>query len=307
MAGLRLDRRKHNWVEWSKRILLVADSNGLTEWLDGTLKLPDQETYPEAHRIWEINDRELRAFIFRNISKDDYHAVSHLQESHAVFEELRKRHDLSLAEQLILFNKALDIRFSVNTPLSETIDEIMTIHEQLADKGIMPPDLLLCFFLYNALDCQPEFHHINIAIMEAGDSPDFSSSTILRLLEREALLQRLRSATSGAAKGGRATNAKCSICKSADHTENSCIQSGGEMAGQSLDKALVDQRAASGKRPPRRRRRRRNRSSQPATGTPSTSAATTSAQQIQTVAHPIEINGLLYYPVPNAVAPPQYQ
>lgn len=282
MAGLRLDRRKSNWVEWSQRIRLLADSNGLTEWLDGTLKLPDQETYPEAHRIWKINDRALRAFIFRNISKGDHLAVSHLQESHVVFEELRKRHDLSPLEQVILFKKALGIRFSVNTPLSETIDEIMTIHAKLADTNIttMEPDYLKCIFLINALGCQPEFRHIDIAIMEAEDSPDFSSSTILRLLEREESLQLFRSSTSGAAKGGRATNAKCSICESANHTENSCIQSGGKMAGRSLDEARAEQRAASGKRPPRRRRNRRNRSSQPATGTPSANAATTSAQQI---------------------------
>jgi len=283
---------------------LCADSNGLTDWLDGTLKLPDQTTYPEAHRIWKINDRTLRAFIFRNISKADYHAVSHLQESHAVFEELRKRHGLSLVEQALLFKKALEIRFNVNTPLSKTIYEIMTIHEQLADTGIMEPDYLKCIFLICALGYQPEFDHINIAIMEAGDSPDFSSNTILRLLEKEQSLQLFRS-TFGAVKGHRATNVKCSNCKSANHTEGSCIQSGGKIAGQSLDKAGAAQRAASGKRPPRRQRR--NRSSQPATGTPLANAATTSAQQIQTGTHPIVVNGLSYYPVPDAVAPPQYQ
>jgi hypothetical protein len=91
---------------------LFAAGRGLAKWLDGTLKLPDQETYPEAHRIWKMNDGALSAFIFGNISKGDYRAVSHLQESHSVFEELRKRHSLSLLEKLNLFKKGLDIRFN---------------------------------------------------------------------------------------------------------------------------------------------------------------------------------------------------
>lgn len=281
---------------------LFAGIKGLTKWLDGTLKLPDQATYPEAHRIWKINDDALRAFIFGNISQGDYHAVSHLQESHAVFEELRKRHDLSLLEKFDLFKNALDIRFNVNTPLSETIHEIMTIHAKIVDMGIMEPDHLKCILLASALLDQPEFHHIQVAIMDVEDSPDFSSNTILRLLEREGSLQRFRSAF-GAVKGDRATKATCSICKSANHTENFCIRPGGKMAGQSLDKARAAQRAASGKPP----RQRRKRPSQPATGTPSANAPTTSTHQITTGTHPIVINGLLYYPVLDAVAPPQYQ
>jgi len=277
---------------------LFAGSKGLTKWLDGNLKLPDLSTYPRAYWIWKINDDALRAFIFGNISKGDYHAVSHIQESHAVFEELRKRHELSPLEKMGLFQKALDIRFNVNTPLSETIDEIMTIHAKIADIGIMEPDHLKCILLASALLDQPEFHHIRLAITDVEDSPGFSSTTILHLLEREESLQRFRSAF-GAVKGNRATKATCSICKSADHTENTCIQPGGKMAGQSLDKA----RAASGKPP----RQRRKRSSQPATGTPSANASTTSTHQIKTGTHPIVINGLLYYPVLDAVVPPQYQ
>ena len=299
-----LDREKSNWDEWSRRMRLFAAGRGLAKWLDGTLKLPDQETYPEAHQIWKMNDGALSAFIFGNISEGDYLAVSHLQESHSVFEELRKRHSLSLLEKLNLFKKGLDIRFNVNTPLRKTINEITIIHDKIADCGIMKPDHLKCIFLVSALGYQPEFDHIAIAIMEAEDSPDFSSNTILRLLEKEEELQLFRSAF-GAVKGGRVAKVTCSICKSTSHTEDSCLQPGGKRAGQSLDKARVVQRASgtSGKPPCQGK----NRSSQPATGTPSVNAAATSTQQIPTGTQPIVINGLLYYPVLDTVAPPQYQ
>ena len=281
---------------------VFAGSKGLIKWLDGTLELPDQATYPGAHYIWKINDGALNGFILGNISERDYRAVSDLQESHAVFEELRKCHALRLSEKADLFKKALDIRFNINTPLSETIHKIMSIHAKIANMGIMEPDYLKCIFLFSALGYQPEFHRVQIETMSAQDSPDFSSDTIPGLLHQEESLQLMRAAF-GSVKGDRATKAICSICKSANHTVDFCIQPGGKMAGQSLDKARAAQRAASGKPP----RQRRNRSSQPATGTPSASAETTSAQQIQTGTHTIVINGLSYNLVPSAVAPPQYQ
>jgi hypothetical protein len=59
-------------------------------------------------------------------------------------------------EKALLFKKLFDIRFKFNTPLSRTIDEITTIHEKLANKGIMELDHLKCIFLVSALGSQPK-------------------------------------------------------------------------------------------------------------------------------------------------------
>lgn len=149
---LRLDLEKFNWDEWSLRMSLFATSRRLTEWLDGSLKRPDEAAYPEAHYLWQRTDGSLRAFMLGRISRRDYRAVSHLEESHSVFEELRKRHETpGIHIQATLLKKLLGIQYNPNTPFGKTSHELRALSTKIFKMKIFEPDRLKCIVLYNAL------------------------------------------------------------------------------------------------------------------------------------------------------------
>jgi hypothetical protein len=286
---------------------LFAGSWGFTKWLDGTLKRPDEAVYPEAHYLWQTNDRSLRTFMLEHISRCDHRAVSHLEESHSVFEELRKRHaNPGIHIQATLFKKflkkLLDIRLNHNTPFSKTVHEIRVLSTKIFKLGVFEPDRFKCIILYNALG--EHFKHIQSRIRAIAESPGFSSDTIRSLIEQEDSLIRLRAeqkpqpapSTSVAVNRDRAASPVCSNCKRANHTVDFCIQPGGKMAGRSLVEARAAQRGNAG----------RNQTANPATSAPSAdlnvATISTVTQHKQAPPMTLEINGVLYHLVPNAVS-----
>jgi hypothetical protein len=50
---------------------LLADRQGFTDWLQGLFPQPDVTSDPTGHRIWQINDRSLKAFILQHVSRAD--------------------------------------------------------------------------------------------------------------------------------------------------------------------------------------------------------------------------------------------
>ncbi len=50
---------------------LLADRQGFTDWLQGLFPQPDVTSDPKGHRIWQINDRSLKAFILQHVSRAD--------------------------------------------------------------------------------------------------------------------------------------------------------------------------------------------------------------------------------------------
>ena len=44
-----LDITKSNWQEWSHKTKLIVQRQGFTQWLNGTLKCPDESTNPDAY------------------------------------------------------------------------------------------------------------------------------------------------------------------------------------------------------------------------------------------------------------------
>jgi|SRR6266850_1188516 len=297
-GDLRLDLKKFNWDEWSLRMSLFAASRGFTEWLDGSLKRPDEAAYPGAHYLWQRSDGSLRTFMLGHISRRDYRAVSHLEESHSVFEELRKRHENpGIHIQAALLKKLLAIQYNPNTPLGKTSHEIRVLSSKIFKMRIFEPDRLRCIVLYNAL---VHFKHIQSTIRAISESPGFSSDTIIRLIEREDSLMRLRAAqrpqpvpsTSVAVNRDRAATLVCSNCRRANHTMDFCIKPGGKMAGRSLVEARAAQRGNAG----------RNQTVNSATNAPSANlnVAMISTQHKQAPLT-ILINGVLYHAVPNAV------
>ena len=81
-ADLILDRRKLNWLEWDRRLNMIANQRCFTEYLNGSLPCPDPTMYAQSARNWKRSDRALRGSILKHISERDYetasiHAVSH--------------------------------------------------------------------------------------------------------------------------------------------------------------------------------------------------------------------------------------
>jgi hypothetical protein len=115
--------------------MLIADEKGFTDWLHGFYPQPDAATDPKGNRVWLINDRSLKAFMLRHVSRADFQAVSHLLTSSSVFNALRKRHeDLGVHTQVMLMQKALKLRFRPGVPLSQTADEMDALHRRIRDR-----------------------------------------------------------------------------------------------------------------------------------------------------------------------------
>jgi hypothetical protein len=55
-ADFELDIDLGNWPIWSRRVSLLADRQGFTGWLTGTLARPDKSLHAKAHHIWGVND-----------------------------------------------------------------------------------------------------------------------------------------------------------------------------------------------------------------------------------------------------------
>jgi gag-polypeptide of LTR copia-type len=298
---LILDLGKSNWSDWSFRLENLTDNQGFSEWLDGSLPRPDIMSHPKAHRIWQLNDRSLRAFMLARISKIELPFVQHLKDSRSVYQELRKRHEhLGLYAQVVLIKKALEIRFSNAASFSTTISELNTLHTQIMNMGPIDPDNLYCVFLINALGDQ--YSSLQSSIQSMADNPNFSLSTIVKRLQSEETLLRRREelglqpeALAAIGKPRKSGNLLCAHCKCTNHLTDFCIHPGGKMAGKTLEDAQKAQRAALGK----------SARSQPAAGTaPSTAHVATvtnppkAAPSPTPSSSPIIWNGVSYYPGP---------
>jgi hypothetical protein len=244
----KLDIYLANWDEWSLQVSLSAGIQGFTEWLNGTLSQPNAATDANAHRIWAINDRSLRAFILSHISRRDFRSVSHLPTSHAVFEELRKMHEPGFYARM---KKVMEMRFQSDVPLSKTVEEIDALHSKIVSMGPIDSDQLKAFFLLNALN--DNFGDIWFDLMCMADDPSFSFQTIMRRLRQEDSLMRLRAeknsqtSTAFAAQGRGKPRPVCTNCKKLGHLLDFCIRPGGKMTGRSTDEARTAQRALANK------------------------------------------------------------
>jgi hypothetical protein len=87
-ADFELDLDLGNWALWTRQVHLLADRQGFSKWLKGTLSRPDKTTHPKAYYIWEGNDLSLKAFLLSHISQQDYDNTCDLETAHSVFQEL---------------------------------------------------------------------------------------------------------------------------------------------------------------------------------------------------------------------------
>ena len=312
-SDLILDVREANWAEWSRRATLLALRQGFTPWLDGSLRCPDESTYPDAHWVWNHNDGSLRGFLLEHISPSDYNVVSRLKTSHEIWNGLRKRHEnLGPYAQVLLIKKALEVKCDFNVPLSKTITELRTLHHRIITMGKLEDDYLLTVLLLNALGDQ--FAYLQSSIQSMSTSAGFSSESVIRRMEdEEALIQRrveqglqpsAVNPSAFAAMTARKPRLPCSNCKRTNHSTDFCIAPGGKMAGRSLEDAISAQRAASAKAPRAPRTQQTTQVANIATlasPTPSPSPSPTPTPPPPSPTPSLMINGIQYFPaVPSA-------
>ena len=126
---LILDLGKSNWLEWSRKLTLLALQQGFDLWLDGTLPCPDLSTAPEANFIWKCNDGALRSFIQTHVSGPNVHLIKTLPTAHLMFEKLKSQHEQQGAfAQINLLLKELQIEFSYERPIRDTLSELRTYY-----------------------------------------------------------------------------------------------------------------------------------------------------------------------------------
>jgi hypothetical protein len=323
-SELNLDLKEGNWLDWSRRLTLLADRLLVSGYLNGTLSCPDAITEPLAHQIWNGNDRSLRAFILERLTSDEFDIASPFDTSHTVFEALRVRHEeLGLHAQINLLFQSFNIVYDPTTPMTTTSKTLRDLHERMKKMGKLDEDKILLILIINALgrhypQLQSDIHHMTV-------QPNFDAAAALRRIETEASLVQRRAelgvvATQSpvVALTASDTNPKfpptvCSNCKRPYHTIDFCIKPGGKMAGRTMDAAKAAQRAAQGKppRPPRQAGQAANVATTPnvtgTAGTPAIALPTTTTQgqpsAVPSAPPPIIINGISYFPASTTAIP----
>ena len=140
---LKLSLEAANWDEWSFQVTLLADRQGLHEYLEGTLSIPNKAAHPCAHYIWQSNNRSFKAFLFSRISRNNYHVVASCTTSHDIFEGLQKIHEKQGPHaKMVLLQKAMSIRYRSDVSFSTTMEEIDALHTRIINMGQFNNDQL---------------------------------------------------------------------------------------------------------------------------------------------------------------------
>jgi hypothetical protein len=253
-AKLWLDLDSGNWEEWSHCMCIIVQNQGFDYWLHGTFAEPDLSTAAGCHYTWKSNDKSLRAFLLHTISRAECKIVKHLPTVNAVWNALHLRHEnCGLYAQLMLIKECLAIRFTMATPLNETIDQIDDLVARISNMGDIDWSKFKTIMLINALG--GELEHIQSQIHGMVDDPGFSAEKIVHCIHHECDLMKHRAAQGEGLPAGPTallsqTGRKerectiCSHCQQPGHTAEFCISRSRKFAGHTLEEAHVAQWAA---------------------------------------------------------------
>ena len=303
-SDLVLDLGKSNWVEWSRKLTLLALRHGFEPWLDGSLPCPDPLTSANAAYIWKRNDADLRGFIRDRVSPAETHLVDHLATGHLMYQALKAHHEQQGAfAQINTLLKALQLEFSYEMSIRDKLAEIRTAYQRISAMGPIQLDDIFSVLLLNAMNkhMAPLQQHIH----SLSSSPSFNSETIAnRLLDEDALVRRREelgqprnpyslssppnaSAFSATTQRARVPRPICANCKRENHSTDYCIAPGGKMAGRSIEEA----RAA-------RQKARDSQASKPRSQN-SSALATSPSPNASSDSKTVFVNGLPYVPDPS--------
>jgi hypothetical protein len=191
-AELILDLGKANWFEWNRKLKLLVLQHGLKPWLEGTLPCPDPLVSADAHYIWTHNDDVLSGFILGHISTVDVIHVESCQctTAHDLFVTLRTLHENhGTHTQISLLMKALEIRFSHDTPLRDTLAEVRGYYRRITAMGKITDDVIFTVILLHSMS--GHFTHLQQAVQNMAQLPNFNSDMVAkRILDEDALIRR---------------------------------------------------------------------------------------------------------------------
>lgn len=187
-ADLVLDLGKSNWIEWSRKLSLLALQQGFAPWLDGSLPCPDATLSPGANFIWKRNDDALRGFIQEYVYPADVHLIELLPTAHLMFETLRAQHEPQVTfSQINLLLKALQIEFTYEKSIRDSVAELRTYYRRILAMGELKEDIIFAVMLLNSMN--KHFGPLQQTIM--CSSLNLNSEIIVaRLLEEDTLIRR---------------------------------------------------------------------------------------------------------------------
>jgi len=197
-----------------------------------------------------------------HISTADFYHVESCTTAHNLFVALRTLHESDGSyTQIGLLLKALDIRFSYDTPFRDTLAEIRGYFHRITAMGKIKDDDFFSVILLHSMS--KHFTHLQQAVLKMTLLPDFNSEMVVkRILDEDALIRRRReldelaNLTAHFSRSNQsafaALNSRqrpgpkpiCSNCKRKNHSTDYCISPGGKMAGRSVKEARAAFKAA---------------------------------------------------------------
>ena len=270
-ANLVLDLGKSNWLEWSCQLGLLVIQQGLKPWLEGSLACPDPLVSPDAHCVWTHNDDALREFMHDHISTADIDHVkfesSGRTTAHDLFVTLRTVHENHGTEsQISLLMKALEIRFTCNTPFRDTLAKLRSYIRRISAVGkVKDEDIFTAILLHSFSDPFAPFQ-LRQAVQNVSDIPNIDFEMVAKCImafDQDALTRRQRklgqlvnpftasdvplpNQSGFATLNPRQSGSKpvCSNCKRDNHSTEYCIAPGGKMSGRTVKEARAAFKAA---------------------------------------------------------------
>ena len=254
-SDLILDLGKSNWIEWSDNLNIVLLQQGLDPWLDGSLPCPDPTTYADVNYIWRHNDGAVRGFILGRLSVADKHLARPLATTHLMYNKLKSHHEqLGAFAQINLLIKGLQVDFTYDHPIRNTIAELQTFYERIAAMGQLDDNDIYSVLLLNAMN--KHFGPIQQSLYSLSSTSKVTAEMIVqRMLDEDALITRhvergqaanpytlspsisSSSAFAATLSCPRSPCPPCTNCKREGHSVDYCIAPGGKMAGRSVDEA----------------------------------------------------------------------
>ncbi|KAF8497574.1 hypothetical protein F5888DRAFT_1634505 [Russula emetica] len=189
-TDLILDLGKANWFEWSRTLNLSVRQCGLRPWLEGTLPCPDPTLSADAHYVWTQNDDTLSAFMLQRVSPADMDHTNACTNAHDLFECLRILHkNQGTYTQISLLMKALELRFSYDTPLRDKLADARNYYRRITPMGNIKDDDIFTAILLHMMS--GDFIHLQQSVQNITHLPNFNSEMIIkRILDEDTLIRR---------------------------------------------------------------------------------------------------------------------
>jgi len=193
----------------------------------------------------------MRGFILQNILWAECKIIEHLQTSNQVWKALRTCHEKhGTWHQIMLVKQLLEMRFTMGTPLNETVEKIDDLIMRVSNMGDLDWPTFKTYTLINALG--GEFKYMQSQVHASSNEPGFSANTVIAcILQENDLIKRRAEGGEGSStlvsQTGRCEHDRspliCTHCKRTGHMAEFCISRGGKFAGHTLEEAHVAQRA----------------------------------------------------------------